>query len=60
MLSMTPPTATAHHPSWREIRAGFLSDAEVQQAYRGLEPRFDMERKLIELRQKQARSSDQS
>lgn len=60
MLSMTPPTATVRHPSWREIRAGFLSYAEVQQAYRGLEPRFDMERKLIELRQKQARSSDQS
>jgi len=60
MLSMTPLTAIAHHPSWREIRAGFLSNAEVQQAYRGLEPRFDMERKLIESRQKEGQTSGES
>jgi hypothetical protein len=57
---MTPPTATVRHPSWREIRAGFLSDAEVQQAYCGLEPLFDMERKLIESRLKEGQTSGES
>jgi hypothetical protein len=57
---MTPLTATVRHPSCREIRAGFLSDAEVQQAYRGLEPRFDMERKLIKSRQKEGQTSGES
>jgi hypothetical protein len=57
---MTPPTATVRHPSWRELRAGFLSDSEVQQAYRGLEPRFDIERKLIESRQKEGQTSGES
>ncbi|MFM1798262.1 MAG: hypothetical protein RLZZ117_540 [Cyanobacteriota bacterium] len=47
-----PTTASVHHPSWREIRAGFLADPEVQQAYRELEPRFVVVRQLIELREK--------
>ena len=49
---MTHPTPTVHHPSWREIRDGFLADPEVQQAYRNLEPRFAIVRQLIELREK--------
>ncbi len=50
---MTHPTAAAvHHPAWREIRAGFLADAEVQQGYRELEPRVAVVRQLIELREK--------
>lgn len=49
---MSHPTPTVHHPSWREIRDGFLADPEVQQAYRNLEPRFAVVRQLIELREK--------
>lgn len=49
---MTYPTAAVQHPSWREIRAGFLADPEVQQAYSDLEPRFAVVRQLIELREK--------
>jgi ribosome-binding protein aMBF1 (putative translation factor) len=49
---MTHPTAAVQHPTWREIRAGFLADSEVQQAYSDLEPRFAVVRQLIELREK--------
>ena len=49
---MTYPAPAVHHPSWREIRDGFLADPEVQQAYRNLEPRFAVVRQLIELREK--------
>jgi ribosome-binding protein aMBF1 (putative translation factor) len=49
---MSHPTTAVHHPTWREIRAGFLADPEVQQAYRNLEPRFAVVRQLIELREK--------
>ena len=49
---MTHPTAGVQHPTWREIRAGFLADSEVQQAYSDLEPRFAVVRQLIELREK--------
>jgi ribosome-binding protein aMBF1 (putative translation factor) len=49
---MSHPTAAVQHPSWREIRAGFLADPEVQQAYSDLEPRFAVVRQLIELREK--------
>lgn len=50
---MTHSTAAAvHHPTWREIRPGFLADPEVQQAYCDLEPRFAVVRQLIELREK--------
>lgn len=49
---MSQPTTAVHHPSWREIRAGFLADPEVQQAYSDLEPRFAVVRQLIELREK--------
>jgi ribosome-binding protein aMBF1 (putative translation factor) len=49
---MTHPTAVVQHPSWREIRDGFLADPEVQQAYSDLEPRFAVVRQLIELREK--------
>jgi ribosome-binding protein aMBF1 (putative translation factor) len=48
---MGQPTAV-HPSSWREIRAGFLADPEVQQAYSDLEPRFAVVRQLIELREK--------
>ena len=49
---MSHPTAAVQHPCWREIRAGFLADPEVQQAYSDLEPRFAVVRQLIELREK--------
>ncbi len=49
---MTHPTAGVQHATWREIRAGFLADPEVQQAYSDLEPRFAVVRQLIELREK--------
>ena len=49
---MSHPTAAVQHPSWCEIRAGFLADPEMQQAYSGLEPRFAVVRELIELREK--------
>ena len=49
---MTHPTAAVQHPTWREIRAGFLAEPEVQQVYRYLEPRFAVVRQLIELREK--------
>jgi ribosome-binding protein aMBF1 (putative translation factor) len=49
---MSHPTAAVQHPTWREIRAGFLADPEVQQAYSDLEPRFAVVRQLIELREK--------
>lgn len=49
---MTHPTAAVQHPTWREIRAGFLAEPEVQQVYRDLEPRFAVVRQLIELREK--------
>ena len=49
---MSHPTAGVQHPTWREIRAGFLADSEVQQAYSDLEPRFAVVRQLIELREK--------
>jgi len=49
---MSNPTAAVQHPTWREIRAGFLADPEVQQAYSDLEPRFAVVRQLIELREK--------
>ena len=49
---MTHPTAAVQHPSWREVRAGFLADPQVQQAYSDLEPRFAVVRQLIELREK--------
>ena len=50
---MRHPTAAVQHPTWRdEIRAGFLADPEVQQAYSDLEPRFAVVRQLIELREK--------
>lgn len=49
---MTHPAHSAHHPGWREVREGFLADPDVQQAYRNLEPRFVIVRKLIELRKR--------
>ena len=49
---MSHSTAAVQHPTWREIRAGFLADPEVQQAYSDLEPRFAVVRQLIELREK--------
>jgi ribosome-binding protein aMBF1 (putative translation factor) len=48
---MSHPSAAVQHPSWREIRAGFLADPEVQQAYLDLEPRYAVVRQLIELRE---------
>lgn len=47
--SSSPPTR--HHPSWKEVRASFLADLEVQQAYQDLSPRFALVRQLIELRE---------
>ena len=49
---MGHPVTAIHHPSWREIRAGFLADPQVQQAYSDLEPRFAVVRQLIEMREK--------
>jgi ribosome-binding protein aMBF1 (putative translation factor) len=49
---MSHPTAAVQHPTWRQIRAGFLADPEVQQAYSDLEPRFAVVLQLIELREK--------
>lgn len=48
---MNHPAPAVHHPSWREIRDGFLAVPEVQQAYRNLEPRFLVVRQLIKLRE---------
>ena len=49
---MSHPAPAIHHPNWREIRAGFLADPQVQQAYSDLEPRFAVVRQLIEMREK--------
>ena len=49
---MGHPVTAIHHPSWREIRAEFLADPQVQQAYSDLEPRFTVVRQLIEMREK--------
>ena len=49
---MDHPVTAIHHPSWREIRAGFLADPQVQQSYSDLEPRFAVVRQLIEMREK--------
>ena len=50
-LCTANPTATRHHPSWREVRVGFLADTEVQAAYEELAPRFAVVRQLIALRE---------
>lgn len=39
-MSTASPTATRHHPSWREVREGFLADPEVQASYQELAPSF--------------------
>lgn len=49
---MSHPTDAVQYPTWREIRASFLADPEVQQSYSDLEPRFAVVRQLIELREK--------
>jgi hypothetical protein len=46
---MTHPTAALQHPSWREIRGGFLADLGVRQSYRNWETLFKVVRELIEL-----------
>ncbi len=50
-MSSANPTATRHHPSWREVRDGFLADPEVQASYQELAPRFAVVRQLISLRE---------
>ena len=45
------PITPRHHPSWREVRVGFLADPEVQAAYEELAPRFAVVRQLIALRE---------
>jgi ribosome-binding protein aMBF1 (putative translation factor) len=50
-MSTVNPTATRHHPSWREVRDGFLADPEVQASYEELAPRFVVVRQLIALRE---------
>lgn len=50
-MSPAEPTTTRHHPSWREVRDGFLADPEVQASYQELAPRFAVVRQLIALRE---------
>lgn len=39
-MTTAESTTTRHHPSWREVRDGFLADPEVQASYQELAPRF--------------------
>ena len=39
------PMTSRHHPSWREVRDGFLADPEVQAAYEELASRFAVVRR---------------
>ncbi len=50
-MSAAETATSRHHPSWREVRDGFLADPEVQRAYQDLAPRFAVVRQLIALRE---------
>ena len=50
-MSNTEHSAPRHHPSWREVRDTFLSDPDVQQAYRDLATRFAVVQQLITRRE---------
>ena len=50
-MSDTEHSVPRHHPSWRELRATFLAEPDVQQAYQNLAPRFTVVRQLITLRE---------
>lgn len=55
-MSTAEPTTKRHHPSWREVRDGFLADPEVQASYQELAPRFAVVRQLIALREQRGLS----
>ena len=47
----TIPKTSSHHPSWREVRDGFLAEPKVHAAHEELAPRFAVVRQLIALRE---------